>query len=192
MMNSYASRNHCITREVQSTIELSRFMLPALRYHILCIVHVTQLAWGAFTSRLGVKTFTKSWEAHQLDLQFGEEEILDIWKSQRLCKEGNVGINKMTAMRPGLAKILKKTGILINFESLETNHHIVVNAWCIDYTNTWLSKEVHWLSTSQAPHSGTPYCGCEDTVELNSGDAWASLPIRGIHARVAQKPLIQW
>jgi hypothetical protein len=36
---------------------------------------------------------------------------IDIGKSQRLQKEGNAGINKVLAMRPGLAKIIEKVRI---------------------------------------------------------------------------------
>jgi hypothetical protein len=63
-------------------------------------------------SRLGVKGRTKSWEAHESDPQFGENEIIDIGNCQRLRKEGNARITKVSAMRPGLAKILEKVRIL--------------------------------------------------------------------------------
>jgi len=59
------------------------------------MVHVIQLALGAFMSSLGVKGRKKSWEAHQRDQQFGETESLDIGESQRLRKEGNARINKV-------------------------------------------------------------------------------------------------
>jgi hypothetical protein len=62
-------------------------------------------------SRLGVKGRTKFWEAHERDQQFGENESIDIAKSQRLRKEGNARINKVSAMRPGLAKIIEKVRI---------------------------------------------------------------------------------
>jgi len=41
------------------------------------------------------------------DQQFGEHQSIDIVKSQRLPKEGNARINKVSTMRPGLAKILR-------------------------------------------------------------------------------------
>jgi len=72
------------------------------------MAHVIQLASGAFMSSLGVKGRTKSWEAHERHQQFGEHESIDIGKSQRLQKEGNARINKVLAMRPGLAKIIEK------------------------------------------------------------------------------------
>jgi hypothetical protein len=75
------------------------------------MAHVIQLALGAFMSSLGVKCRTKSWEAHERDQQFGENESIDIGKSQRLRKEGNARINKVSAMRPGLAKIIEKVCI---------------------------------------------------------------------------------
>jgi hypothetical protein len=65
------------------------------------MAHAIQLALGAFLSSLGVKGGTKSWEAHERDQQFGENESKDFWKSQRLRKEGNDRVNKVSAMRPG-------------------------------------------------------------------------------------------
>ena len=73
--------------------------------------HVIQLALGAFLSSLGVTGRTKSWEAHERDQQLGENESKDIGKSQRLRKEGNARINKVLAMKPGLAKIIEKVCI---------------------------------------------------------------------------------
>jgi hypothetical protein len=48
---------------------------------------------------------------HEHDQQFGENESMDIGKSQRLRKEGNARINTVSAMRPGLAQIIKKVCI---------------------------------------------------------------------------------
>jgi len=73
--------------------------------------HVIQLALDAFMSSLGVEGHTKSLEAHERDQQFGENDSIDIGKSQRLRKEGNARINKVSAMRPGLAKIIEKVRI---------------------------------------------------------------------------------
>jgi len=67
------------------------------------MAHIIQLALGAFKSSLGVKGHTKSWEAHQRNQQFGDNESLDIGKSQRLRKECNTRINISSAMRPGSA-----------------------------------------------------------------------------------------
>ena len=75
------------------------------------MANVIQLASGAFMSSLGVNGHTKSWGAHERDQQFGENESIDIGKSQRLRKEGNARINKVSAMKPGLAKILEKVRI---------------------------------------------------------------------------------
>jgi len=107
------------------------------------MAHIIQLALSAFISRLGVKGRTKSWEAHEHDQQFGENESINIGKSQRLRKEGNARINKVSAMRPGLAKIIEKVCISTDFESPETDLHIAENACCIDYTDTWSAKRVH-------------------------------------------------
>jgi hypothetical protein len=107
------------------------------------MAHVIQLALGAFTSSLGVKCHTKLWEAHEHDQQFGENESKEIWKSQRLRKEGNARINKVSATRPGLAKIIEKVRISRHCERPETDIHMAENACCIDYADTWSTKRVH-------------------------------------------------
>ena len=132
-----------MTRELQTTLEASGIEWPALRNHIPCMAHVIQLALGALMSSLGVKGRTKSWEAHERDQQFGENESTDIGKSQRLRKEGNARINNVSAMRPGLSKIIEKVRISTYFESAEADLHIAENACCIDYADTWSSQRVH-------------------------------------------------
>jgi hypothetical protein len=106
------------------------------------MAHVTQLALGAFMSSFGVKGHTKSWEAHERDQQFGENESTNIGKSQRLRKEGNARINKVSAMKPGLAKMIEKDRIGRIFESTVTDHCIAANACGIDYADNWSSKRV--------------------------------------------------
>ena len=138
-----ASSNYTMPRTLQSTPEASGIAWPALRNHIPRMAHVIQLALGAFMSSLGVKGRTKSCEAHEYDQQFGENESVDIAKSQRLRNEGNARINKVSAMKPGLAKIIEKVCISRYFESAETDLHIAENACCVDYANTWSSKRVH-------------------------------------------------
>ena len=126
---------------------------------------------------LGVKGRTKSWEAHEHDQQFGENESTDIGKSQRLRKEGNARINKVSAMRSGFAKIIEKVRISTYFECAETDLQIAENACCIDYADTWSPKQVHRLSKSQSPDHSTTYSGCEDTLELDTRVARARLQI---------------
>jgi len=106
-----SSSNYTMTCELQTTREASGIEWPELSNHIPCMAHVIQLALGAFMSSLGVKGRTKSWDAHECDQQFGENESIDIGKSQRLRKEGNARINKVSAMKPGLAKIIEKVRI---------------------------------------------------------------------------------
>jgi len=105
------SINYSVTRERQATLGYSRVEWPALRNHIPYMAHVIQLALGAFISSLGVKCCTKSWKAHECDQQFGENHSIDIGKSQRLRKDSYARISKMSAMRPGLAKIIEKVHI---------------------------------------------------------------------------------
>jgi len=186
-----ACSNYSMTRELQSTREASGIEWPALRNHIPCMAHIIQLSLGAFMSSLGVKGHTKSWEAHEHDQQFGEDKSIDIGKSQRLRKEGNARINKVLAMRPGLATIIEKLHISWYFESPDIHLHIPENACCIDYADTRLSKWVHWLSKSRTLHRRTSDDGYEDMMELYTGVAWAHLPTTGIHTRVASKSEIQ-
>jgi hypothetical protein len=107
-----ASSIYLMTRELQSTLEASRIEWPALRNYMSCMAHGIQLAFGAFMSSLGVKGRTKFREAHERNQQFGENESIDIGKSQRLRKEGNARIHKVSAMGSGLAKIIEKVRIL--------------------------------------------------------------------------------
>jgi hypothetical protein len=106
-----ASSNDLMTCELQSTLEASGIEWPALRNHIPCMARVIQLAVGAFMSSLGVKGCTKSWETHERDQQFRENESIDTGNSQRHRNEGNARINNVSAMRPGLTKIIKKVHI---------------------------------------------------------------------------------
>jgi hypothetical protein len=105
------SSNYSMTHELQSKLEASGIEWPALRNHIPCMAHDIQLALGEFMNSLGVKGRTKSWVAHEHDQQVGENETIDIGNSQRLRKQGNARINKVLAMRPGLAMIIEKVCI---------------------------------------------------------------------------------
>jgi len=181
----HAPSYYSMTCQLQCTLEASGIEWPASTNHIPCMAHIIQLALGAFMSTLGVKGRTKSWEAHERDQQFGENESTDIGKSRRRRNEGNARINKVSAMRPGLARIIEKVRISTYFEGAETDLHIAGNACCIDYADTWSSKQVHWLSKSQSMDCSTTHHGCGDTLELETGVARAHLPITWIHTRVA-------
>jgi hypothetical protein len=58
-----------------------------------------------------VKGRTKYWEAHEHDQQCGLNQSIDIGNSERLRKEGNARIDKMSAMSLGLAKKIEKVQI---------------------------------------------------------------------------------
>jgi len=109
----------------------------------------------------------------------------DIGKSQRLQNEGNARINKVSAMRPGLAKIIEKVRISTYFQTSENDFHKAENACWIDCADTWTSKQFDWLSKYQSPDRSNTHYGCEDTLELVSAVAQAHLPIAWIHNRVA-------
>jgi len=181
-----------MTRELQSTHEAATIEWLALRNHIPCMASIIQLALGAFMSSLGVRGLTKSWEAHEHNQQFGENESMDIGKSQRLWKKGNTRSNKVSAMRPGLATRVDNVRISRNFGCPETNLHIAKNACCINYADTWMSKWVHWLAKSQGLLHDTKYDGCGDTLEFDVGVGEACRPIKSIHLGVAPKSNIQW
>ena len=107
------------------------------------MVHIVQRTVGAFMSSLSVKGHTMSWEAHQCNLQFGENNSIDIGRSQRFGKKGNDGINMVLAMKPGLVKIIDKVHISSSFESSETDLQIAANARCINYADTGFSEMDH-------------------------------------------------
>jgi len=106
-----ASSDSWMTCEQQSTLEASGLEWPALTNNIPCMAHVIQRALGELISSFGVKGSTKSCEAHQRDQQFGENECIDIGKSERLRTDGNARINKVSAMNPGLPKIIEEVPI---------------------------------------------------------------------------------
>jgi len=103
--------NYSMTWELHSTLEATGNEWPALLNHIPCMAQVVQLAIGAVRSSLGVKGRTNSSESHDRDQHFAENDSMDIGKSQRLRKEGNARMNKVSAMKPGLAKINGKVRI---------------------------------------------------------------------------------
>jgi len=173
--------NDLMTFKLQWTLEDSGIQWAVLKYHITCMAHVKRLALCAFMSSLGENGHTKSSKAHECDQQFRENESKDIGNSQRLRKEGNAGINKVSAMTPGSGKIIEKLSISTCFESPETDLHIGENACTKDYPDTWLSKRVHWVSQCQGQHCGPSYYRWEDTLGPDTGVAWACLLINTIH-----------
>jgi len=104
IMSDNASSNYSMTPELQSTLVASGIEWPAFQNNIPCMAHVIHLALGAFISSLSVKGHTKSWIADERDQQFGDNESIDFGQIQRLRKEGNATINKVSGMRPGLGK----------------------------------------------------------------------------------------
>jgi len=81
------SLKYSMSWELQSTLQASRINWPAMRNHIPCLAHDIQHALGAFMRNLGLKGRTKSWETHERDPKFGENESTDIGISQRLRKK---------------------------------------------------------------------------------------------------------
>jgi len=156
------------------------------------MVHLIQLALGAFMSSLSINGLTKSWEAHGHDQQFGDNESTHNGKGQTLWKEGIAQISKVSAMTPGSRKIIEKVHISRYFDSLETDLDIEANACCVDCTDTWPLKRVHWVSQSSSRYPSTANYACTPTVEFDSGVAWTSLPVMRTHPRVAHASKRQW
>jgi len=185
------SSSYLMTHKLRWMLQVSGIECLPCRNLIPCMAHVIQLAVGAFMSSLGVKGRSKSWEAHERDQQFGENESIDIGKSQRLRKEGNARFNMVCAMRPGLAKIIEKVRISRYFENHENDSHIAANACCNDHTDTWSWKRVHWRSKSKCANHSTTCHVCEDTVEFDIAVAWASLLSSRLHLWEAQESKLQ-
>jgi len=169
--------------------------------HLMVKVHIAKLnklteskvtewtSWIVDETALVIPKRQGSWGIPIVSLQ--RKFIFDIlvWF---ILKQHNVRINKVFAMRPGLAKKIEKVRISTYFEYPETNHHITENAWCIDNTDSWLSKRVHWHSIGESVNRGTTFDGCDYTVALDTGSAWAGLPITSIQMRVTQESKIHW
>jgi len=68
IMTDNASSNNSMTCELQSTLDNSGIVWPALSNHIPCMAHLIPLPVGAFMSSFGVNGHTKSWEAHDRNL----------------------------------------------------------------------------------------------------------------------------
>ena len=114
------------------------------------------------------------------------------WDKSKTSKEGNARINKVFAMKPGLAKIIEKLRISRYFECSETDHHIAANARSVDYIHTGTSQWVYYLLKNQGTNCSPTHYGCENTVKFDSGVAWASLPIMRIHPRMAEGSTLLW
>ena len=93
---------------MQSALKALGMKSPTLRNHIACVANAIQLAMYAFMNCLGVKCHTKSCEAHDHKQRFVHSENTEIWMSHKLGQECNARINKASAMRPGLAKMIEK------------------------------------------------------------------------------------
>jgi hypothetical protein len=91
------------------------------------MAHIIHHGMGGFLSSLNVKGSTRSGRAHECEQQFGANESIEIEKSQRLQKEGNGRIKKVSTLRPGLAKIIKTVLNSRYIESPKTNLYITEN-----------------------------------------------------------------
>lgn len=80
---------------------------------------------------LGVKGREKSWEAHERDQQFQENETSSTSKStsgkQKRKELGNSRVHKVAAMKPGLAKIIEK----VSFESQYCSSYCSILSFCM-------------------------------------------------------------
>jgi hypothetical protein len=83
------------------------------------MAHGFQLAILVFMCSLGVIGLTMPSGAAEINQQFGVNETIDFGQSQRLYIEGNPRITKLSAMRPGRAKIMKNELNSRHFETPE-------------------------------------------------------------------------
>jgi len=175
-----------MTREWPSTLVASGISLPDLWNHIPCMVYIMPLAAGQFISSHGVWGHMKSWKAHEHNHRSAENNRIDIGNCQQLWKEGNARINKVSAMRAALAKIVQKVRIWSNFESPGTDLLSEPNTYIMYHSQTRLSKRMHCLSHSQITDHSTTYSRFEQRVEDNTSINWWRLPLTRIHPWVAQ------
>jgi len=98
----------------------------------------------------------------------------------------------VSAMKPGLAKIIEKVHSSRYIENSETDHHIGANAACVNYVDTGSLEWVHWLSKCRSTNCSPTYYGWEIMVEFDTAVTWASLPITRIHLRVAEESKRLW
>jgi len=154
-------------QEQHSTIDASGIVSPAMNIRIPCMAHVIQFALSAFLSSFRVDGHTKSWNVQERKQHFGKNACMDTGNSQRLRKNGNARITKMSDMRLRWAKIIRNVRFSGHLQSPETDIHIAENTCCIDYTNIWLLKSVHWMFKRQSMNHSTTNYGCEIIVELH-------------------------
>lgn len=184
--------NYLITPELSSTIQPCELMWRCIeKSHTMYGAHHSAF-FGWIQEQSWCNRPRISCEAHVREQQFLDYEIKRHGNIQRHRKEGNVKVNLMSAIRPGLAKIIVNVSIWTYFDSHETDLEIAANAHWIDYTDPCPSKRVHWQSTHQSINCGTENYSCGDTMGLNSGVAWANLPITRIHPGVISEVIIQW
>lgn len=93
-----------------------------MSHYTPCVEHIVYLALCAFIRCLRVIGLQTSWEADDHDHQSGANVNIDIVESQNLRNEGNTRINKLSAIRPGMEKIVEKVRILINLNYLKLTY----------------------------------------------------------------------
>jgi len=128
--------------------------------------------------------------------RWAQSSIWREWKHRhceesKTAKRGQTRINKVSAMRLGLAKRNEKLYNSRHFESPETDHQIAENAYWVDSTDTWLSKRVHSLSKGQSTNCGTTNYGSECMGEFDTAVVWARIPITRSHPQAVEETIIQ-
>jgi len=149
------SSNYSITCELQWTLEASRMEWPALTNHIPCMAQIIQLAEDVFTSTLGVKGRTKSWEAHECDKAIWREWKHQHWEESKTSTRGQCSNQQGVSDETRFSKD--------NWES--TYFRIFWKSWNYpSYSRKWFLYWLCWhlvIETSsltfksQSPHQGT-------------------------------------
>jgi len=153
--------------------------------------HISQLSLEAVISNLGVQGDTECWEAHEWNRESGLNGRINMLMSQRLRIEGNAQFNTVSDRRQGFANIIEKVWIWKHFERPEIDLQIAENARYIDYADTWLLNDFHWLSKSHCMHYSTIHYGSENLPDDETRVIPAMYWILRSHQRVAQEFTVQ-
>jgi len=186
-----AFSNYLMAHEPQLTLGAFGIHSPWFWNLIPSMEHVIQPAQGAFMTSLGVKRCTKSWEAWAQSPIWREWKCRH-WEESKTLKRGQCKNQSGVGHETRFSKDNWESMYFKIFWKSWNDLDIAESACSIDYADTWLTKRVHWLSKTNSLHRSTTNFVCEDIMELDTGVAWASLPISEIQPQVTAKSKLQW
>jgi hypothetical protein len=94
------------------------------------------------------KVASKGLEAHQHNWEFEENESTDIGKCQRLWKEDNTRIIKVSGMRPGFARIIEKVRISRNINYMKLT--FIVQRKVAEWITLTTDHQNHFIDSRKA------------------------------------------